>query len=1033
MTQRERPTSDSATTLASGSPLPRSSPPGRPATLYSLWVEWYNRASEPQREKTLTLANTQGYLLVEQLPEFPVISRSLETAARLPAPGDLLNGSPPSPVLPQAFELSDTELDPVQAQAVFRAVNTPDVALIQGLPGTGRSRVLAEVVRQAVARGQRVLILAQHSAAVDRVLAAVANCPKAWILRLTGSDELIEALPPALHSYTAHAAVRALSERALPAARSAARTARALCSSRQADEENWSRFRQLAAAHDDLIRHRRELEQTLDAVTAAVEAELSTDSPTPLREKWLTSLRERDQALESVIALECERHAKKETLEGERRELQSEREQFAEMEDAGRRWWSAAWWGTLFRGAKRQRLNEIKRRLAEVESALLGLQKENERAETQRRQAETDCSERQLSLREEETRSRRAELEQKLSSLLAQQQELEKAWRETAAHLSAGTAAPSGASLEAVRIGHEAWLATLTQELRHAERAEREADDLERTLPALPSRLVRWTNVVGAPLELLRDSLLKESENPQFDLLIVDDAHLIEPDDLAAAARRARRWVLSGDAPEPSASRPGGSGRRSGSMHRPGLFQQLWARLHGDPSGLPVRWTERDGQTVCVLRPVSAELEGYVESERLADRPEIELRIVSPPRRDPHLAEVIFPASMSMEEAKAFIYHELQELTVEPAGSAACWREAPERLTLEFACISGNCPTVQIPLETGVQEVVASGPLTEGGAIYPTLAIHFDRSAGWTRQRAERWVADHLRLRDRGRTSLLTTPYRASPALARCLGEVLFPGAGWFRSCSDSVPDLGHPVEFVAVPSLAEHSDSEGRSWTNGNAAASLPSNPQRGAGLETSLAEGRRVDGVPDELRAALPAVGIVNHTEALAVVQALEELVSDTCFRSACATLLGSTLPVAVMALFPAQVELIRGLAGRVPALIAAREYFEVGCPESFLHRDCLVGMLSLTRSHTHRAVPFCETPRTLTQALTRASARLLVFGDAGTVSRRLEWHGPLDHLSEPLAQREHALLAHLLGHMPERLPETDHAARLSESSRA
>src|SRR5262249_39396141 len=56
-------------------------------------------------------------------------------------------------------------------------------------------------------------------------------------------------------------------------------------------------------------------------------------------------------------------------------------------------------------------------------------------------------------------------------------------------------------------------------------------------------------------------------------------------------------------------------------------------------------------------------------------------------------------------------------------------------------------------------------------------------------------------------------------------------------------------------------------------------------------------------------------------------------------------------------------------------------------------------------------------LVLALTRAAARLLIFGDPGTLARRTQWQGPLDHLDEAASERERdlvcGLVAYLQGH--------------------
>jgi hypothetical protein len=78
----------------------------------------------------------------------------------------------------------------------------------------------------------------------------------------------------------------------------------------------------------------------------------------------------------------------------------------------------------------------------------------------------------------------------------------------------------------------------------------------------------------------------------------------------------------------------------------------------------------------------------------------------------------------------------------------------------------------------------------------------------------------------------------------------------------------------------------------------------------------------------------------------------------------------------------------------------------------------------------VPFSDHPRDLLLALTRPASRLVVFGDPGTMSRRSQWFGALDHLDESTGPLEQALLAQLLAHMPEQ-EATARAGRTLESS--
>jgi superfamily I DNA and/or RNA helicase len=126
-----------------------------------------------------------------------------------------------------------------------------------------------------------------------------------------------------------------------------------------------------------------------------------------------------------------------------------------------------------------------------------------------------------------------------------------------------------------------------------------------------------------------------------------------------------------------------------------------------------------------------------------------------------------------------------------------------------------------------------------------------------------------------------------------------------------------------------------------------------------------------------------------------------------------------IGVCALYPAQAELIRCLMRRSPILGGAAEHIRVGVPADFRERECHIALLSLTRSHSHRAVSFGGHPQDLVLALTRARSRLLVFGDQGTLARRTEWDGPVDHLDERSADRERKLLARLVRPQPSAPP--------------
>ncbi|HET9626744.1 MAG TPA: AAA domain-containing protein, partial [Kofleriaceae bacterium] len=76
---------------------------------------------------------------------------------------------PPRPIAPVSWTARDDQLDDRQRLAVTAALRAGDIALIHGPPGTGKTRTLVEVVRQRVARGERVLCAAPSNTAVDNL------------------------------------------------------------------------------------------------------------------------------------------------------------------------------------------------------------------------------------------------------------------------------------------------------------------------------------------------------------------------------------------------------------------------------------------------------------------------------------------------------------------------------------------------------------------------------------------------------------------------------------------------------------------------------------------------------------------------------------------------------------------------------------------------------------------------------------------------------------------------------------------------
>ncbi len=71
---------------------------------------------------------------------------------------------------PVSFEPFDSQLNESQREAVSMALGCEDFFLIHGPFGTGKTRTLAEIIRQEVKRGRRVLATAESNVAVDNLV-----------------------------------------------------------------------------------------------------------------------------------------------------------------------------------------------------------------------------------------------------------------------------------------------------------------------------------------------------------------------------------------------------------------------------------------------------------------------------------------------------------------------------------------------------------------------------------------------------------------------------------------------------------------------------------------------------------------------------------------------------------------------------------------------------------------------------------------------------------------------------------------------
>ena len=82
----------------------------------------------------------------------------------------LLGEAPPDFAPPPEYSPLDESLNESQREAVRFVLSASDAAVIHGPPGTGKTTTLVELIRQAVRRGDKVLVCAPSNLAVDNLL-----------------------------------------------------------------------------------------------------------------------------------------------------------------------------------------------------------------------------------------------------------------------------------------------------------------------------------------------------------------------------------------------------------------------------------------------------------------------------------------------------------------------------------------------------------------------------------------------------------------------------------------------------------------------------------------------------------------------------------------------------------------------------------------------------------------------------------------------------------------------------------------------
>jgi hypothetical protein len=980
--------------------------------------------------------------------QLPVASNGTAVDPNRKLLAGILNGAQANlqPLHVEPIELGDEELDIVQREAVAKALATPDILLIQGRSGSGKSRVVAEIISRATALGARVLFLSATTAGIDRVLEWVVSRDFVFPVRCVDPEEQVAGLPPAIRSLTFAERIRALSFQALSDARRQAEVDEERALRLRQEEPLWARLNELVRQAEALEAECQALEsqrgQLLREVAEHADAEISASgNGFPHRISELTQCFKDAEANAETRLTELRRQVERVRQEQAFRDTELRSMQPLAEAKQRRRWWTRDWWRATLRAERvLSQWTDLQNRCQQIQGDLDAAQNQIAITTREWEEAKDRFAAQRTELIAAELARREAELHDRLAMLRHEQGILQQKWQNTCQALALESPRPKEMTPHGFEEAHSDWGRRLGQaEAQHALTRQWLAC-LERTPEMLSTCLPGYFNLVaGTITALARDKHFGEGVSgadtePDFDLLIVEEADRITEPQFLHVVRRARRCVLVGEPVWPQVVGPwDGEGARSWGgadssvretikshhldtslPHHPttsrGPFQRLWHLLHCDPRQLSYVWVQEANRLCCRLRHVAPEQRQWITSEHVADFPAIELRILTVPHSQPALAEILFPPSFTIDRAKRYIFQELQELAAQASSSSLRWTDGKEQVVLRLAD-RDLAHGLVVELAPGIREIL--GTLTSGTKPQPdskslpqqttvadwqTCCVEFDRSAGWDRTRAAAWVRESLGLYDLGRTISLEVCYRWSGT-----------------------------IEFVPVPALSQGAAGQAhRNAGVGNRAAKTartsavaPVLPRKGgAGLEIDLADARHRERLPAELRSDLPKQGFVNYQEAQAVVRTLASLLQEPRFRELDSKGTLETYPtiskqpaVAVLALYPTQAELIRRLIHRDDTLAGLDGMVEVGVPATFCQREAAIVLLSLTRSHTHRAVAFGEGPQMLALAMTRARSRLFVFADPGTLVRRSNWEGPVDHLDQEAAAHERQLITRLV----------------------
>jgi hypothetical protein len=663
------------------------------------------------------------------------------------------------------------------------AVHTPDICLIEACADKNRARLVVEIIRQAAARGERVLLVAPYTRELDRVLEILAGHDDILSVRCVGRGESTDILSPVLRGMTLPNRLKRLHAHVLIQAQAELAALEVQIQDLQKCEPLWPRVRDCAQRRQSLEAESALLQMRESQVDAEVEEEVRGDcAPSELagtlaavKQAAESSLATLDSGLGEVESRLLDQFKEQETL--------AAREVVLKKRATARRnflIWKGDFWLTLLRGDSSRALGDCQARLEQVQQTIRELQASKRELLDQRSHLAKNLQDEIQRIVQREAFRRRSTLQASLARLDQVRRGLDSQWQELLAQLPAPANALPQMDASAVDQACTRWKEHLTRLQAEVKSAFNWLEHFKKNGNSFYERAHHYIDLVAATATALSqdkhfgDVAVNGDPSPmEFDRLVIEGADRISESDLRNLARRAGRWVLLGEPERQSASsttpprsRPPSQRHSVARLPRTvekdraradsAVFRQLWESLHWQALSPRHSWSSEGSRLSCRFLPLKKEDQCFLEVEPVADSPEIELRILARPGSEPVLAEIVFPATKPLWEAKGFIYRELQELALQPAGNTAGWSEDAGRVALHFGSHELQ-PAGIVNLGNGVREMIGTpsgvrNGVASAGNQPPTCRLEFDRQAGWNRKSARAWVRAHLRLNDHGRT-----------------------------------------------------------------------------------------------------------------------------------------------------------------------------------------------------------------------------------------------------------------------------------------